>query len=76
MSDEAAHGQLREQIARLRGLADGLRDDALEPRRAAALVEEAAAAASSASAELERLARQAATGAATGYVPPGQDRLL
>ncbi len=67
---------LQAHVARLRGLADGLRDEALEPGRAASLVEEAAAAAAQASAELERLAREAATGAGTGYVPPGQDRLL
>ena len=80
MSDDppgsAAAAALRGHVARLQALAGGLRDQALAPERAASMVEEAAAAAAAASGELERLAREAATGATTGYVPPGQDRLL
>ena len=66
--DSATLGRL---VARLEEAAGRLRGGALSPETAAELVEQCAQTAAQASAELERLARAAASEPA-----PGQDRLL
>jgi hypothetical protein len=70
--DDSAH--LDQLVQRLERAAEQLRSGDLSADAAASLVEECAATAAEASAELERLARAAATDA----VPPapGQDTLL
>lgn len=62
---------LERLVGRLEDVAARLRTDDLDPEAAAALVDEAAQAASNASAELERMARAAAS-----EPLPGQDQLL
>jgi len=68
---EPEHRQLDGLVRRLEGAAAQLRSGELEPEAAARLVDDCAATASQASAELERLARSAASEPA-----PGQDQLV
>jgi hypothetical protein len=70
--DDSAH--LDQLVQRLDRAAEQLRSGDLSADAAASLVEECAATAAEASAELERLARAAATD--TVPQPPGQDTLL
>lgn len=65
------HEQLDRLIDRLETAADQLRTGELDPDQAASVVEQCATFASQASAELERLARVAAS-----EPLPGQDQLL
>jgi hypothetical protein len=71
MSDQLDTSTLDGLVERLERAAEQLRTGDLSPDAAAGLVEDCAALASQASAELERLARDA------GREPiPGQDKLL
>jgi hypothetical protein len=70
--DDSAH--LDQLVQRLERAAEQLRTGDLSADAAASLVEECAATAAEASAELERLARAAATDVVPQ--PPGQDTLL
>ncbi len=71
MSAADPNAELDALVARLERAAEQLRTGDLSPHAAASLVEDAAHAAAQASAELERLARQAAS-----EPLPGQDQLL
>lgn len=69
-----ATATLEALVDRLGLAAEQLRDGGLDPAAAAEVVEQCAQTAAQASAELERLARLAASDA--GAARPGQDQLL
>lgn len=71
MSEPADTATLERLVTRLQDAADRLRAGELQPEEAAALVEQCAQGAAHASAELERLARAAAS-----EQDSGQDQLV
>ena len=71
MDEGVGVDELDRLVARLESAAARLREGGLEPEAAAQVVEECAQTAAQASAELERLARAAASEPA-----PGQDQLV
>lgn len=70
MASAMAETELEDLVARLDRAAEQLRSGELSADAAATLVEDCAALAAAASAELERVARDAA------HDPPGQESLL